>query len=274
MKKIYLLLTAIFSVYLCHAQNAELVFGNTTDLSVVNFSPPINVVQHGSGTTVHNFDLDADGTNDLSLTINRKLSALYEAAYINFPNPAAQVALNAADNLTVIAFKSGDSLVASNYSFDFNENAFDGAILYVSQGNNHYGQFEVPTLRYLGFRIAGADTLYGWLKLARTSEFNTDSLAYRVEQLAYQGTLTDILPIAQAENLNIYPTVTSDVVYIENNDATQATASVYNLTGNLLFRSKIATTKNEIHLKGYPSGIYFLKISSSKGDRTFKLIKE
>ncbi|MEP7128808.1 MAG: T9SS type A sorting domain-containing protein [Chitinophagales bacterium] len=274
MKKIYLLIAMVFQFAVSNAQVPKLIFGNTTNLSILNYDPVVTVVQYGSGTASHNIDLNTDGSGDITLNIERKLSSLYESAYITFPNAAAEVALNTADNLTVVAFKTGDSLFADNYSYDFDESAFDGALLYVSSAANSYGQFSIPAYRYMAFRILAADTLYGWLRMSRTAEFNTDSLAYRVDQLAYEGSLTDIIPINQLNDFKIYPTITNDAVYLENNGTSASYASIYSLTGKLLYREELGLSNNVMHLSAYPEGMYLLVISSSAGNRTIKLVKQ
>ncbi|MGB3074207.1 MAG: T9SS type A sorting domain-containing protein [Chitinophagales bacterium] len=274
MKKVYLLIVIVFQCAVSNAQIPKLVFGNTTNVSILNYDPVVTVVQYGSGTTSHNFDLNTDGTGDITLNIERKLSSLYESAYITFPNAAAEVALNIADDLTVVAFKTGDSLFTDNYSFDFDESAFDGALLYVSSGANSYGQFSIPAYRYMAFRILATDTLYGWLRMSRTAEFNSDSLAYRVDQLAYEGPLTDIFPINQLEDFKIYPTITQDAVFVENNGTSETHASIYSLTGKLLYRDVLGLSNNVMHLSAYPEGMYLLVISTSAGNRTIKLVKQ
>lgn len=274
MKKIYLLIVLLFPGIISFAQLPKLIFGNPANVSILNYSPVITVVQYGSGNTSKSFDLNTDGTDDIKINIERKLSALYESAYVTFPNAAAEIALNSGDNLTIVAFKLGDSLYADQYSFDFDESAFDGALLYVKSGSNGYGQFSLPAFRYLAFRIAATDTLYGWLRLSRTADFNSDSLAYRVDQLAYQGALTDIFPVAELNDLQIYPTITDDAVMVEAKEFTKSEASIYTLSGKLLYRAPLKPDQNVLHLAPYPSGMYLLMVSSASGSQTVKVVKQ
>lgn len=275
MKKLYFIPVIILQFLLCDAQTPKLIFGNTANLSVVNYDPLINVVQYGSGSTSHNFDLNTDGSADISINLERKLTAQYESAFITFPNAAATVALNTADDLTIVAFKQGDSLFAEKYSFDFDETAFDGALLYVNSGSSSYGQFSINAFRYMGFRIIEAsDTLYGWLRLAKTNDFNPDSLSYRVDQLAYEGELTSVLPVSQLNNLKIYPAITNDALFIENNEVTKTLVSVYTLSGKLLIRQDLALHQNELHLAAFPEGMYLIRLSSVEGEKTFKVVKQ
>ncbi|HUM48557.1 MAG TPA: T9SS type A sorting domain-containing protein [Chitinophagales bacterium] len=275
MKKLYLLPLVFLPFLFCNAQTPKLIFGNTANLSVLNYDPLVNVIQYGSGSTSHTFDLNTDGNADISINLERKLTAQYESAFITFQNAAANVALNTADNMTIVAFKQGDSLYADKYSFDFDETAFDGALLYVNSGSSSYGQFSINAFRYMGFRIIEAsDTLYGWLRMAKTNDFNPDSLSYRVDQLAYEGELTDILPVNQLTNLKIYPTITNDVVFIENNQATKTRLSIYSLSGKLLLQQELALHQNEVHLAAFPEGMYLIRISSADGEKTFKVMKQ
>ncbi|MEO6165968.1 MAG: T9SS type A sorting domain-containing protein [Chitinophagales bacterium] len=276
MKNFYLIPVIFLQFLLCHAQTPKLIFGNTANLSVVNYDPVVNVVQFGSGSTTHNFDLNTDGAADISLNLERKLTSQYESAFINFPNAAAEVALNTIDDLTVVAFKQGDSLFVDKYSFDFDETAFDGALLYVNSGSNSYGQFSINAFRYMCFRIIEtSDTLYGWLRMTKTNDFNADSLSFRVDQLAYEGEISAILPIAQLNDLKIYPTITSDAVFIENNEVAKTRVSVYTLSGKLLLQQHLAAMhQNEMHLAAFPAGMYVLKVSSADEEKTFKVVKQ
>lgn len=274
MKKLYLLFAILFQMLNSNAQTPKLVFGNSTNLSVIDFDPEMNVVQYGSGSTSKDFDLDTDGSADITINLERKLTAFYESAFITFPNTAAQIALNTADDLTIIAFKQGDSLYENLYSYDFDETAFDGALMYVSSGSNQYGQFANTTFRYLTFRITASDTLYGWLRMARASEFNTDSLSYRIDQLAYEGTLSSILPTGALNGIKVYPTITNTSLVIENNELQDSKADLYSLSGKLLLHHNLTIHKNELHLDTFPDGMYLLVVTSAAGQETFKVIKQ
>ena len=274
MKKLCLLFAILFQMLNSNAQSPELIFGNSTNLSVIDFDPEMNVVQYGSGSTSKDFDLDTDGSADITINLERKLTAFYESAFITFPNTAAQIALNTADDLTIIAFKQGDSLYKNLYSYDFDEAAFDGALLYVSSGSNQYGQFANTTFRYLAFRITAGDTLYGWLRMARASEFNTDSLSYRIDQLAYEGTLSSILPTGALNGIKVNPTITNSSLVIENNELQDSKADLYSLSGKLLLHHNLTIHKNELHLDTFPDGMYLLVVTSAAGQETFKVIKQ
>ncbi len=274
MKKFYLLFAILFQMLNSNAQLPKLVFGNSANLSVLDFEPEINVVQYGSGSNSGDFDLDTDGSADITINLERKLTALYEAAYITFPNAATEIALNAADDLTIIAFKQGDTLYDNLYSFDFDETAFDGALLYVSSGSNQYGQFSNTSFRYLAFRITSGDTLYGWLRMARASEFNSDSLSYRVDQLAYEGTLSSILSPGVLHRITVYPTITSSSLFIENNYLQDAKVDLYSVSGKRLMHDVVTGQKKELHLDAFPDGMYLLVINSEAGQETVKVIKQ
>lgn len=275
MRKFYLLFAILFQFAVGHAQTPKLIFGNTSNLSVLNYDPAIEIIQHNSGNTYHDFDLNTDGLTDIRFNIERKLSSQYQAAFITYPNAAAEVALRSADSLTVIAFKTGDSLVVEDYSFDFNEDAFDGGLLYVSMGPDTYGQFSLNSFRYMGFRILStSDTLYGWLRLAKSSGSGLDSLSYIVDQLAFEGEISDISPLNQAGNFNVYPTITQHEIFIENNSALKSEASVYSLSGRLLLQQELSLNKNVMELDDFMDGIYLLVITSEKERRTFKISKQ
>lgn len=274
MKKFTILFLIFAEAITGNAQTPELIFGNTTDLSVINYSPAIDVVQYNSGNTFHNFDLNTDGNADISLNIDRVLSAQIESAFITFPNAAAEIALHTADDLTVIAFKDGDSLLTDQYSFDFDESAFDGALLYVSNGSMSYGQFSVNAFRYLAFRIISVDdTLYGWLRMKK-SAISLDSLGFNVDQLAYQGELTDIVAINAPGDLQVYPTITDDELLIESNETGASQARLYNLSGKLLLTQDLTVHQNVMHLNEFPPGMYLLLVTSASGEKVIKVVRQ
>lgn len=274
MKKLSLVIVILSQFLNSSAQSPRLIFGNSTNLSIINYDPDIVVVKYGSGTTATDIDLNLDGNADISLNLDRKLTALYESAYITFPNAAAQVALNMSDDLTVIGFKQGDSLYINDYSFDFDETAFDGAILYVSNGPNKYGQFTNNTFKYLAFRITSTDTLYGWLRLSKVNDFNTDSLAFRVDQLAYEGQLTDIFAVSSLNNIHVFPTITTGSIHIEHPAFAEPEIVVYSLTGKLMMKKTLAFQKEVLNLDTLPDGMYLLVVSSGAGKKTFKVVKQ
>ncbi|ANW95412.1 hypothetical protein AXE80_03565 [Wenyingzhuangia fucanilytica] len=75
-------------------------------------------------------------------------------------------------------------------------------------------------------------------------------------------------------NFNIYPNPTSDVVTINSNQLNDASVSVYDITGELLFVNKLEGSSSNIDISNLISGVYMFKIETSKGQFTKRIIKE
>lgn len=82
----------------------------------------------------------------------------------------------------------------------------------------------------------------------------------------------DLLNISKFNSLeiNLYPTVTNGLVYIETSTATKLKYSIYNTLGQLLQENNI---EKEIDLSPYSKGLYFIQISTPDNNQTFKVFK-
>jgi len=75
--------------------------------------------------------------------------------------------------------------------------------------------------------------------------------------------------ISTIEDLNVFPTMTSDVVYITSNQNEKYNIYVYNTLGQKI---QSVEQQNQINLSQNTSGIYFLKIENEYSNKTFKVI--
>ena len=73
--------------------------------------------------------------------------------------------------------------------------------------------------------------------------------------------------------LNVYPNPTSSHVNIELLTNEIATLEVYDVSGKILFTEVLTSKTNTINIEKLSSGIYFLKVNSSEGTSTNKIIK-
>lgn len=73
----------------------------------------------------------------------------------------------------------------------------------------------------------------------------------------------------KAEQIKVFPTFTSDKIYIETSIPIQQ-VKIYNLQGNVV---KNLADVNEISLNDVPQGIYFVEIKTSQGKSIQKIIK-
>ncbi len=84
---------------------------------------------------------------------------------------------------------------------------------------------------------------------------------------------SNIKPVTESINLNIYPNPTSSLINIESDNAIQ-NVEIYNTTGQILL--SYSSNKNNIILdvSSLKSGIYLLKVNHNKGFNTYRIIIE
>jgi len=73
--------------------------------------------------------------------------------------------------------------------------------------------------------------------------------------------------------LALYPNPVSDKLIVETDEAL-GTVEVYNLMGALVYSQKNCANKLEINTSDWPSGIYFLRLTSNKTSETRRFVKE
>lgn len=74
------------------------------------------------------------------------------------------------------------------------------------------------------------------------------------------------------ENPKIYPNPTSSQLSIELNEF--SVVIIFDLHGKKVYQEELNRGIQEISLKNFSNGIYFMKVSTSSGQKTLKLVKE
>ena len=76
----------------------------------------------------------------------------------------------------------------------------------------------------------------------------------------------------KSEEVKIYPNPTKSKIFIEQNKAEKIT--ITNALGQTVYLLNNPSSKQEIDLSSYVSGIYYVKIQGSSEQRVFKIIKK
>lgn len=69
----------------------------------------------------------------------------------------------------------------------------------------------------------------------------------------------------------VYPTVSNGIYNIELNE--NVTMNIMNVNGKVIVNKRIATGKTTIDLSTFANGIYFIKLTTEKGQKTLKIVK-
>ncbi len=113
-----------------------------------------------------------------------------------------------------------------------------------------------------------SDTYRYW-NSAGTKVMEGDSIAYY-----YNDAITGIIEIERTkENIYIYPNPGNGKFTLTSNSNIQSIV-IYNINGKLIYSDSgfIQQMQKEIDLSGYDKGVYLVKIQTSKGVETKKLL--
>jgi len=107
---------------------------------------------------------------------------------------------------------------------------------------------------------------------------------YRLKQVDYDGTFEYTIVVAVTHNssieknnpveISVFPNPTTDVLWVKSNYSTptvsQENIDVYNTNGQQVYSTPHQENLQQVDLKYYENGMYYLKI----GKQTFKIIKK
>lgn len=85
------------------------------------------------------------------------------------------------------------------------------------------------------------------------------------------GGATSIKEVSNT-NVSVFPNPTSTYVSIDLGGEQTATISAYSLTGEKVFAERVISAQEELNVSSFKSGIYLLKIETTSGVTTQKLI--
>jgi len=152
-----------------------------------------------------------------------------------------------------------------------------------SQINHDYFRLERSwdghNFEYLGKKENEIDTQhkYAFVDLHPFVGFNY----YRLSQIDLDGTINSLQtisinyqPISDTNSWEIYPTLFSEEIVLENKNgfATNSTVKINTIYGQIVYESKIESSLQFLDLKHLAKGSYYLFISDGKNSHTTQLI--
>jgi hypothetical protein len=79
---------------------------------------------------------------------------------------------------------------------------------------------------------------------------------------------------SEANQWSVYPNPGYGLFTVELGNASSKSVEVFDVTGRLILSDKTSSEKFVVNISTYPSGVYYLKVSTSDAVKTVKLIKE
>ncbi len=226
------------------------------------------------------FDINNDGINDVYLYAWGSQSQGFNEKEVSIrinDTSASQVAFG--DKFFCLS-EQGDTLSFNTVKFlqkndTIGNNLFwTNKVLYLScqdwilHGHACYynGFPNYSSGNYLAVRfIRPSDTIYGWIRVS-----NINDLTYTVEEFAFSNNSTGI--DQQKIIAQVQPNPTNDMVMIET-QLPGFNLVIYNQFGKLIIEKTLLSTKTEIDLRTYASGLYVFKICKDHSFHTRKIIK-
>lgn len=80
--------------------------------------------------------------------------------------------------------------------------------------------------------------------------------------------------VVQQSLFEMYPTVVNQELFVNLGDQHQATATIYNMAGQVVSSLELMDTQNRLELADMTSGVYLLQVSSGNQTETQRFIKK
>jgi beta-glucanase (GH16 family) len=90
----------------------------------------------------------------------------------------------------------------------------------------------------------------------------------------YQQNVLNIGNQTNFSSIKLFPNPVTNKLTIERNEKTNATAEIYSLLGQKLYTCILKEENTNIDLADFQNGIYFVLITSEKGNNTYKIVKK
>lgn len=226
-----------------------------------------------------NFDLDGDKTNDFSIALPKIIDYISGATYIRYgANISGLQSSNSwrhLDNQPTLVqdFNPGDPIVAGSPNFALQQGFM-------------WNNFQNMEEKYIGVRFfGGGGTQYlGWIRVEVKTATNANMVvkdwAYKEVQSpltsinAGEGGIATILQnkTVVTDEVEIYPTLVKEEVTIKSK--TPQSYQIISSRGEIVSEGLLTEGEGKINTSTFTSGIYLIKLTSSKGLTVEKLIKE
>jgi len=221
-------------------------------------------------SSFYSLDIDQDGVNDMTFNASYFYYSHLELRGTNTSiNPGSHVQISKVDSLQYSTYQhqSGDTI-----NNDLNWISSNLATLnsYSSDGSTEYFKGE----GYIGFRICGMDTIYGWIHAKVSGDTETAKII-----------LFDYAFTTQPDYINkqaVKPAITcsnpvDDNLTIripEQNNTMEWNCSLYDITARSLLNKELSEGENIISMTCFKKGTYFVMIHNNREQRVmFKIIK-
>jgi uncharacterized delta-60 repeat protein len=243
-----------------------------------NFKIPVTVNQINDIVTLKDTTLDVGGKKSLAAsTINSCMFAFGSFSDSANNDPSFVVKLILGDNSTPV--KVPPYLSVSQSSLNLLSSAGSTATFDIISNSNWNVSSDQPWLNFS--TLSGSDsatiTLTSWANITPFSR--TATLTISGNGVTSQ-TITIMQPASPLgikeyvdSYIRIYPIPVIDKLFISvSNPLPQTSISIFSVTGQPVYTSKITNIITEIDLSQYPSGVYFIRIVSKNGETIIKKI--
>ncbi|WP_417611310.1 T9SS type A sorting domain-containing protein [Owenweeksia hongkongensis] len=177
-------------------------------------------------------------------------------------------------------FLQAQQNVHAGISVIFTSGCYNDVYVYFVFGNdafdptpNEYKPFAVP-IEFHGGSFSDLDTMMISIQIAGP-DTNATSSFLLIDDVSILGEYVGVDESNHSpETVQLFPNPTSGNVTIESFATDPFTVKVYSLHGKLLFEDyAIMESQYQLDLIG-PAGVYFVEVTSSEGNRVFKVLKE
>lgn len=122
------------------------------------------------------------------------------------------------------------------------------------------------------------DNLNAICRFLKYSDAKADLLSslktYGYSVRCVKDTSSNVDVIDYSKYLNIYPTLATDKIYIDNKEIEKLNLTIYNIVGKCMLQKELSNGSNKIDISFMPNGIYLIKVTSTNWTVQQKLIKE